>query len=123
MSSVWVELYYQGEAEPVIESFEIETNLTNVSGLKKNVKAEHSITLEHTDAGRLQVYAPATTVPIPVGTEPLKSYDLVPDSTGPFPLIVIAPPPPPQQQPNGELRCCFCIHIRIQCVVRLRNDS
>jgi hypothetical protein len=119
MSSVWVQLYYKGEAKPVGEAdpIEIEPMPKNVSLLKDEIHKKKPRKLMHVDADDLSVYASGTAVPIPKDAISLNSWDNVPhESTGPLPLIVIAPKP---EQQNGKLRCCSRVHFCIQCVVRI----
>jgi hypothetical protein len=113
MSSVWVKLYYKGEAKPVRDAdpIEIEPIPKNVNALKKKVKVEKQTKLNHVDAGDLKVYPSGTTVL--ESTESLDPGDPVPANTSSkMPLIVIAPKP---EQPNGKLRCCSRILALFNC--------
>jgi hypothetical protein len=108
MSSVWVQLYYKGEKQPVgdADPIKIKPIPEDVSDLKEKV-IEKAKTILGVQVYNLKVYAPKTTVPIPKGTESFDSGEEVPaDTTSKKPLIVIAPKP---EQQDGELRCCFCI--------------
>jgi hypothetical protein len=117
MSSVWVQLYYKGEAKPVGEVDPIEISYDsienvneNVNDLKKKVKEDRVNKLKHADAADLKVYSSGTTVPVkdpPTGPAALAANVIVSEAargaTYDQPLIVIAPKP---EQQNGELRCC-----------------
>jgi hypothetical protein len=121
MSSVWVQIYYKGEAKPVGEAdpIEIDPMPKNVNALKMKVKASFAARLAHCDFAELQVYEPGTAVPVPTETVALTSWKDVPaGSTGPSPLIVVAPKP---QQQNGKLRCCFRIHVFKCLLLRIRK--
>jgi hypothetical protein len=113
MSSVWVQLYYKGEAKPVGEVDPIEISYDsienvneNVNDLKKKVKEDRVNKLKHADAADLKVYSSGTTVPVkdpPTGPAALAANVIVSEAaTGTSyerPLIVIAPKP---EQPNGS---------------------
>jgi hypothetical protein len=119
MSSVWVQLCYEGENEPATQSFMIKSNADNVSLLKDEIHKKKPRKLMHVDADDLRVYASGTAVPIPKDAISLNSWDNVPhESTGPLPLIVIAPKP---EQQNGKLRCCFCIFV-FKCCFEYENE-
>jgi hypothetical protein len=116
MSSVWVQLYYKGEANSVGEAdpFEIQPIPEDVDALKIKVRERFAF---GSPAVLLKVYASGTPVPILKGTGSLDPGNKVPaDTTSKTPLIVIAPKPEPQ---NGKLRCCFRIHFCIQMLLRI----
>jgi hypothetical protein len=117
MSSVWVQLYYKGEAKSVGEAdpIEIEPIPKNVNALKMKVKAEKPTKLNHVDAGDLVVYASGTDVPVGDGPKGLSALaanvsgsEAATGTSYKRTLIVIAPKP---EQQNGKLCCCFSILV------------
>ena len=106
MSSVWVQLYYEGKEQPVgnADPIEIDPIPKNLYGLKGKVKDKQPNKLKFVDANDLGIYPAGTVVPISNATKALFSYDNIPTtSTGPSPLIVVVPKPKDeQQQPNGK---------------------
>jgi hypothetical protein len=117
MSSVWVQIYYKGEAKPVGEAdpIKIEPIPKNVNDLKIAVRAAKPTKLNHVDAGDLRVYASGTDVPVEDGPKGLAALaanvsgsDAARGASYDRPLIVIAPKP---EQQYGKLRCCFRIHL------------
>eukprot|EP00978_Attheya_sp_CCMP212_P035254 scaffold152149_cov61-Attheya_sp.AAC.3 len=113
-ASVWVQLYYEGEENPVgnADPIEIKPIPNNVNDLKKKVYAEKSTKLNHVDAADLRVYASGTGVPVPEGLASLPANVIGSEAaTGALyerPLIMVAPNP---VQQNGEWRCCSRIHF------------
>uniref|UniRef100_A0A7S2UDF5 Uncharacterized protein n=1 Tax=Attheya septentrionalis TaxID=420275 RepID=A0A7S2UDF5_9STRA len=115
-ASVWVQLYYKGEAKPVGEAdpIEIEPIPKNVNALKIKVHAEKSTKLNHVDASDLRVYASGTDVPVedgPKGCAALAanmsgSETAATGASYERPLIVIAPKHIYVQQ-NEVTFCCF----------------
>jgi hypothetical protein len=98
---VWVQLLVGEEKQG--ESFEIEQTPRNVYALKKAVKEECTVSLQHCDAAMLHVFAPGAD---PKTETALKANALIPsDATYENPLIVVAPKPHQQPQQDGELRC------------------
>jgi hypothetical protein len=111
MSSVWVQLYYEGKEQPVgnADPIEIDPIPKNIYGLKEKVKDKQPNKLKFVDAGDLGIYPAGTVVPVSNATKALNTWDDVPtSSTGPTPLIVVVPKP---EQPNGKLRCCSSILV------------
>jgi hypothetical protein len=114
MSSVWVQIYYKGEAKPVGEAdpIEIDPIPKNVNALKMKVRAEKPTKLNHVDASDLRVYPHDTDIPVPDNAKGLAANvsgsDAASGASYKRPLIVVAPKP---EQPNGKLRCCFRIHF------------
>jgi hypothetical protein len=111
MSSVWVQIYYKGEAKPVGEAEPIEIAIPkNVNDLKKKVQEEATNTL-NVDASDLRVYASGTAVPVEDGPKGLAALaanvsgsDAATGASYERPLIVIASKP-------GELRVCLFVWI------------
>ena len=106
MSSVWVQLYYEGKEQPVgnADPTEIDPIPKNIGRLKKKIKDEHPNKLKSVDAPDLGIYPAGTVFPVSNATKALTSWANVPTSTtGPRPLIVVVrKPKDEQQQPNGK---------------------
>jgi hypothetical protein len=104
---VWVQLFV-GEKKQG-ESFEIEQTPRNVNALKKAVKEEWTVSLQHCDAAMLNVFAP--------GADPKTDDTLDPgdpvsgDTSSKNPLIVVAPKHHQQPPQDGELSCCSRILV------------
>jgi hypothetical protein len=111
MSSVWVQLYYKGEEQPVgdADPIEIEPIPKNVNALKEKV-IEKAKTMLGVQVYNLFIYPVETVPPVSNDTEYLQANtpgaEAAEGSSYEKPLIVIAPKP---EQQDGELRCCFCI--------------
>jgi hypothetical protein len=112
MSSVWVQIYYKGEAKPVGEADPIEIAIPkNVNALKDEIHAKKPTKLNHVDASDLRVYASGTAVPVEDGPKGLAALaanvsgsDAATGASYERPLIVIASKP-------GELRVCLFVWI------------
>ena len=112
---VWVQLLVSGEKQG--ESFAIKPIPENVDALKKAVKEERTVSLQHCDAAMLEVFAPGADRKTKDALDP---GDPVPgDTSSKNPLIVVAPKPQQQQQ-LGELSCCSLITFLHFCILLLK---
>ena len=116
MSSVWIQLYYEGKDEPVGNPIFIKTASLDppvIAALAKEVKVERPNALSHCDAADLSVCSPGTTSfseenSMKPGRKLADIIEELKDTTPPtsddHPLTVVAPPPQqqPQQQADGE---------------------
>ncbi|CAB9509254.1 hypothetical protein SEMRO_382_G130940.1 [Seminavis robusta] len=106
MSSVWVQLYYEGKKEPeggpsrVYQSDLAAGREWDIDGLRKLVKDKLAEDLTHCSPAMLFVCSPG--IPKPSSQDnALKAWDPIPpNSSGQQPLIVVAPAPP--QEPANE---------------------
>jgi hypothetical protein len=88
-----------------------------VDALKKAVKEERTVSLQHCDAAMLDVFAPGTD---PKTVDSLDPGDLIPgDTSSKNPLIVVAPKPQQQAPQDGESVHCssfvFEVSVRKRC--------
>ena len=119
MASVWVQLYYKGEDEPVGSPIFIKTaslDPPNIGALIKATKTELSPDLDHASISRISAYLPETTPPFSEDkamrpgmkleqiVEELKTT--TPPTSDNHPLIVVAPAPP-QNPANGKKNARF----------------
>jgi hypothetical protein len=104
MSSVWVQLYYKGEAKPVEDAdpIKIKPIPEDVSDLKEKV-IEKAKTMLGVQVYNLFIYPVGTVPPVSNDTEYLQANtpgaEAAEGSSYEKPLIVIAPKP---EQPNGS---------------------
>jgi len=93
-SSVWVQLYYKGNDEPVGNPIFIKTASLDppvIAALAKEVKKEMAVALSHCDAAKLAVYPHGTTPPFLQDKAIDPGDDVPPGTTSKNPLIVLAP--------------------------------
>ena len=114
MSSVWVQLFYVRENEPVLvgEPDKIPTSaLEDVADLKGAVKDKRQVDLSHCDAANLVVCPPKSSGDQKKCDSGKKLSEVMnelmnatPPTSDDHPLVVMAPAL--QQQPqNGQLNC------------------
>ena len=99
-SSVWVQLYYKGNDEPVGNPIFIKTASLDppvIAALAETVKVKMAEELTHCSAAKLVVYPPDTKPPFLQDKAIDPGDDVPPGTTSKNPLIVVAPLPP-----NGE---------------------
>eukprot|EP00978_Attheya_sp_CCMP212_P038457 scaffold190876_cov61-Attheya_sp.AAC.1 len=103
--NLWVQLYYDGEGNPVGGPIKINPIPDDVNDLKIKVHEEKSTKLNHIDADDLIVYASGTPVPITEGSDYIRANVICSEAaTGASferPLIMVAPKP---VQQNGAWR-------------------
>ena len=111
MSSVWVQLCYEGKNELKGRPVEIEPIPRNIDALARRLKEnDMKKELDHAGLTEISVYPPKSSgnnskykpgKPLKEAIDELKTAN--PPTSNDHPLIVVAPAPQqPQQQPDGD---------------------
>jgi len=121
-SSVWVQLYYEGEDEPKRQPVKIKPAPEDIADLAKEVKKESAVALSHCDAADLAVYPPDTKPPfsqansIRPGKKLSELIEALKDTTPPtsddHPLVAVAPDPKQAVGKKGfRFGCWFIVEF------------
>ena len=122
MSSVWVQLYYEGKDEPKGRPTSVkkptEEIKWNIDALIKATKTELKPKIDYTPVDEIFIYPPDTEPPFLQEKAIDPGDDVPPGTTSKNPLIVVAPTPhPTPQQPQQH------INVRDGVFVLCRGDD